>query len=77
MTTDTSEKGLEHLICTALTGAACDPPQGGMVREAAARLLDEADDQAPIAESGPLADVWTKTPTTPTTSGKSWQSKAR
>ena len=33
MTTDTSEKGLERLICTALTGAACDPPQGGMVRE--------------------------------------------
>ena len=33
MTTDTSEKGLERLICTALTGAACDPPQSGMVRE--------------------------------------------
>ncbi len=33
MTTDTSEKGLEGLICTALTGAACDPSQGGMVRE--------------------------------------------
>ena len=33
MTTDTSEKGLERLICTALTGAACDPPQGGAVRE--------------------------------------------
>ena len=33
MTTDTSEKGLERLICTALTGAACDSPQGGMVRE--------------------------------------------
>ncbi len=27
MTTDTSEKGLERLICTALTGTACDPPQ--------------------------------------------------
>ena len=25
MTTDTSEKGLERLICTALTGTACDP----------------------------------------------------
>ena len=24
MTTDTSERGLERLICTALTGAACD-----------------------------------------------------
>ena len=33
MTTDTSEKGLERLICTALTGANCDPPQGGLVRE--------------------------------------------
>ena len=26
MTTDTSEKGLERLICTALTGHPCDPP---------------------------------------------------
>jgi hypothetical protein len=25
MTTDSSERGLERLICTALTGAACDP----------------------------------------------------
>ncbi|MBL7650260.1 MAG: type I restriction endonuclease subunit R, partial [Candidatus Hydrogenedentes bacterium] len=25
MTTDTSERGLERLICTALAGAACDP----------------------------------------------------
>jgi len=35
MTTDTSEKGLERLICTALTGAPCDPGtvQAGMVRE--------------------------------------------
>ena len=33
MTTDTSEKGLERLICAALTGAPCDPPKGGMVRE--------------------------------------------
>ena len=33
MTTDTSEKGLERLICTALTGAACDPPQGGAIAE--------------------------------------------
>ena len=34
MTTDTSEKGLEALICTVLTGVDCDdPPQGGMVRE--------------------------------------------
>ena len=33
MTTDTSEKGLERLICTALTGAACDPAQEGAVPE--------------------------------------------
>ena len=26
MTTDTTEKGLENLICTALTGSPCDPP---------------------------------------------------
>ena len=26
--TDTTEKGLERLICTALTGNACDPPDG-------------------------------------------------
>ena len=25
MTTDTSEKGLERLICVALTGLPCDP----------------------------------------------------
>ena len=31
--TDTSEKGLERLICEALTGAPCDPPQGGMLQE--------------------------------------------
>ena len=33
MTTDTTEKGLERLICEALTGAPCDPLQGGAVRE--------------------------------------------
>ena len=33
MTTDTSEKGLERLICTALTGAACDSPQRGAIAE--------------------------------------------
>ena len=31
MTTDTSEKGLERLICTALTGHPCDPPHGGAI----------------------------------------------
>ena len=33
MTTDTSERGLERLICTALTGHACDPPRAGEVAE--------------------------------------------
>ena len=33
MTTDTSERGLERLICTALTDAPCDPPQPGVVQE--------------------------------------------
>jgi len=28
MTTDTSERGLERLVCTALTGSACDPGAG-------------------------------------------------
>ena len=33
MTTDTSERGLERHICTALTGHPCDPPKGGELRE--------------------------------------------
>ena len=33
MTTDTSERGLERLICTALTGQSCDPTQTDVVRE--------------------------------------------
>ena len=33
MTTDTSEKGLERLICEALTGAPCDPPQNDVIAE--------------------------------------------
>ena len=33
MTTDTSEMGLERLICTALTGHPCDPPREGHVAE--------------------------------------------
>jgi len=32
MSTDTSERGLERLICTALTGSPCDP--GGGAKEA-------------------------------------------
>jgi type I restriction enzyme R subunit len=33
MTTDTSERGLERLICTALAGHPCDPPRPGEVIE--------------------------------------------
>ena len=33
MTTDTTERGLERLICTALTGSACDPAQVGVAGE--------------------------------------------
>ncbi len=36
MPTDTSERGLERLICTALTGHACDPINPDQVREAPA-----------------------------------------
>ena len=36
MTTDTSERGLERLICTALTGAPCDPGTGGVAEPALA-----------------------------------------
>jgi type I restriction enzyme R subunit len=36
MPTDTSERGLERLICTALTGSPCDPVQPGVVSEPAA-----------------------------------------
>ena len=33
MTTDTSEKGLERLICTVLAGHPCDPPPAGALTE--------------------------------------------
>ena len=33
MKTDTSERGLERLICTALAGNPCDPPSAGTVGE--------------------------------------------
>lgn len=36
MTTDTSEPGLERLICSALTGHPCDPSVTGTVAEPAA-----------------------------------------
>ena len=35
MTTDTSERGLERLICTALAGHPCDPPPAGVAAEPA------------------------------------------
>ena len=34
MKTDTSERGLERLICTALTGYPCDPSQPDELAEA-------------------------------------------
>jgi type I restriction enzyme R subunit len=36
MTTDTSERWLERLICTALTGHPCDPPRPGVMVESPA-----------------------------------------
>jgi len=33
MSTDTSERGLERLICTALTGRPCDLPASGEIGE--------------------------------------------
>ncbi len=35
MTTDTTERGLERLICQALAGDPCDPPAGGTIGEPA------------------------------------------
>ena len=37
MTTDTSESGLERLICTALTGDPCEPPKADSARELVGR----------------------------------------
>ena len=36
MSTDTTERGLERLICTALAGHPCDPPGTATVGEASA-----------------------------------------
>ena len=33
MTTDTTERGLERLVCQILTGGSCDPPTGRTVGE--------------------------------------------
>ena len=38
MTTDTSERGLERLICAALTGSPCDP--GGRVARASGEVRE-------------------------------------
>ena len=37
MPTDTSERGFERLICTAIAGHPCDPPPGHTVGEPPAR----------------------------------------
>ena len=42
MKTDTSERGLERLICTALTGSACDPGALVDAADAMAEALDAA-----------------------------------
>ena len=39
MTTDTSEAGLESLICSALTGRPCDPAAADTLRERLAASL--------------------------------------
>ena len=39
MTTDTSEAGLERLICSALTGRPCDPAAADTLRERLAASL--------------------------------------
>src|SRR5660398_307920 len=62
MTTDTSERGLERLICTALTGSPCDP--GGVDAGAADAVhavfavvvLGIAADPAGAVGSGLLVD---------------------
>ena len=41
MTTDTSERGLERLICKVLTGHPCYPSKEGRVAEASASAAPE------------------------------------
>ncbi len=59
MTSDTAERGLERLICTALTGAPCNPGAvpASAVREAAARLPQEAEDLEPLDEADVEGDA--------------------
>ncbi len=40
MTTNTSERDLERLICTALTGHACDPAAAGEVDDLSRYLVE-------------------------------------
>ena len=42
MTTDTSERRLERLICKVLAGYPCDPSKEGRVAEASAGAAPEA-----------------------------------
>lgn len=59
--TDTSERGLERLICTALTGGPCDaayaPP--GVVREPRAPHMEEAAGFAALRRTTTASTVWT------------------
>ena len=70
MTTDTSERGLERLICTALTGSPCDPGAGpaNAVQRAAGGLRRRA---------GSAARPRTTTASTASTSPSSRPSCAR
>ena len=60
MTTDTSERGLERLICTALVGHPCEPPHGGHRGQTARRLrrggLERR--QLPRPTSASTASIW-------------------
>ena len=69
MTTDTSERGLERLICTALTGSPCDP--------APARPTRCASGRRPTAPAGSAASPRTTTASTASTSPSSRPSCAR
>ncbi len=51
MTTDTTERGLERLICTALAGHPCDPPGGEGIAEEAG-LYGPPDGAEDLTEEG-------------------------
>ena len=50
--TDTSERGLERLICTALTGHPCDPHAAGEARETAPAYRLPAEPSAQAGGAG-------------------------